>query len=173
MEKFLRIHFTGRPIEMNKLTNNKMILFSNKDEVNAVIKSNYIYYGGMYFYSIVSWLSLHIWSIYLKRSKIVNINKSGPLKKNFLYLIPFSPVVIYYFYLHIKSDYYFCIRDTIIKVREREKRLLKNKLGGTLEETKELTFLLGFSEEMREYIQENTKFYKCINGYLKYLVYLI
>lgn len=173
MEKFLRINFIGRPFELNKLTENKMILFSTKDEVNSVIKSNYIYYGGLYFYGIISCFSLHLFSNFINKSKYLNINQSSSLKKLFLYLIPVSPLFIYYFYVHVKSDYYLVVRNTILSVRDREKRLLKNKLGGTLDETKELTFLLSYSEEMREYIRDQTKVYKCIYGYIKYLLKII
>ena len=157
--KWYSIRFIGRPFELHKVTNDNRSLIANKEEANKIITANHLYYGSMNTSFLISFI------IAIKLSK--NLNKT---KKPFLTLCMSAlPIAFTYLFIHIKSDYYFVIRETIIESRARQNKYLKNKIGfNSPEEKNELKLLLISSIENSKYIYDNTGFFKSIKGCIRY-----
>ena len=158
---FIRIYFIGRPYELNRLTYDETILFKNQEEIKSVIKANHLFYGPRYCSSILSILVL------IKSTKYLN-SSSSVFKRMLIYSSGFIPILLTYLFCIVKSDYYKIIRPVILSTREREKRLLKNKLGGTEQEISEIKILCDYSLKEREKIISNIGVTKCVLGTLKY-----
>lgn len=161
LKKWYYIRFYGRPIELNKLIKDDLSLIHNRNDSENIILSYNIYYGTQYIGIILSFLlgiSLSNWKF----------EKNRFFKRIILGLIPYF---LFFSYVHIKSDYYFIIRDVVLNSRLRQKKYLVDKYGFDDEQHKnELKLLLIGSIEERKYVQSRIGNWSCIyNAFLYYL----
>lgn len=159
--KSLIIYFYGRPIELTKFKEDQLSLLLSRNETEKVLKGYYIYYGSIYISSILTMI--------LTLPMTGKISKAKGTKKLGLMLIPSIPLLLTFFYIHIKSDYYYMIRDVVKITRNRQNYYLHNKaslLSG--EKESKLKVLINSSIDEHKYIQDNISITKCIQGAVNY-----
>jgi hypothetical protein len=164
--KWVLIHYKGRPKELQKLASTPLSLITKRDESNKAILGYHIYYGSLYISGIVSYF------IGIQKSKqIINAPLITKLK---IFFISFSPFLLAYNYVHIKSDYYSEIRPVVITTRKRQNKFYKTSTNQLIsdEYRNEYKILCNSSTDEYEYIKQNIGIYKSIKGAIKYYLKL-
>lgn len=166
--EWYRIKFIGRPYELDRLSNDEAIFYKTNEEVNKVILATQAYFGSFYISAFASFIFANILS-----KKIISRSTSSNKKLNLIFMT-FTPFLINYIYIHVRSSYYFYIRDIIIQLRQREKAYFKMKLDDfdsniyDLDQIKEIKVLSDFSSEKRKEIKQKTGVIECLKGFYKF-----